>query len=111
MRKLEFSERSERDTVIVDVAGEIGYDTSVALRKKLFELLKGTKRLAINLTQVKSVDSSGVASLVEILKEGRKSEKKVIFFGVTGHVLEVLELTHLTRVFDIRETEAQALEA
>jgi anti-anti-sigma factor len=60
---------------------------------------------------VDSIDSSGIASLVEILKEGRKSRKRVIFFGVTGHILEVLELTHLKGVFEIRETEAQALEA
>ena len=111
MKKLEFSARSEPNTVIVDVAGQIIHENSPALRKALFESLRRTQRLAINLTQVDSIDSSGIASLVEILKEGRQTGKRVIFFGVTGHVLEVLALTHLTKVFEIRDTEAQALEA
>lgn len=110
-KKLEFSVRNERDTVIVDVAGRIIHENSPLMRKTMLESLRGTQRLAINLTLVDSIDSSGIASLVEVLKEGRKSQKRVIFFGVTGHVLEVLELTHLTRVFEICETEAQALEA
>ena len=110
-RKLEFSTRNERDTVIVDVVGQIDLGTSPPLRKATLESLKGTQRLAINLTQVKYIDSSGIASLVEVLKEGRKSGKRVILFGVNGAVLQVLQLTRLTGVFEILETEAQALDA
>jgi anti-sigma B factor antagonist len=110
-RKLEFSTRNERDTVIVDVVGQIDLGTSLALRKSTLESLKGTQRLAINLTRVKYIDSSGIASLLEVLKEGRSAGKRVILFGVTGSVLHVLQLTRLTGVFEILETEAQALDA
>jgi len=110
-RKLEFSTRNERDTVIVDVAGQIDLETSPPMRKAALESLKGTQRLAINLTLVKYIDSSGIASLVEVLKEGRKSGKRVILFGVTGAVLQVLQLTRLVGVFEILETEAQVLDA
>jgi anti-sigma B factor antagonist len=110
-RKLEFSTRNERDTVIVDVAGQIDLGTSPPLRNATLESLKGTQRLAINLTRVKYIDSSGIASLVEVLKEGRAAGKRVILFGVTGSVLQVLKLTRLTGVFEILETEEQALDA
>jgi len=50
-RKLEFSTRTERDTVIVDVAGQIDLGTSPPMRKAALDALKGTKRLAINLTR------------------------------------------------------------
>jgi anti-sigma B factor antagonist len=97
--------------VIVEVAGQIDLGTSPALRKTLLESLKGTQRLAINLTAVEYVDSSGIASLLEVLKEARKTEKRIVLFGLTGAVLQVLELTRLTRVFEIFETEEQALDA
>ena len=111
LRQLEFSTRIAQDTVVVDVAGQIDLGTSPALRKTLLESLNGTKRLAINLTGVKYIDSSGIASLLEVLKDARKSGKRLILFGLTSSVLQVLQLTHLTGVFEIKESEAQALEA
>ena len=110
-RKLEFSTRTDRDAVIVDVAGQIDLGNSPALRKSLLESLAGTERLAINLQGVKYIDSSGIASLLEVLQAARKSTKRLILFGVTGSVLKVLQLTRLTGVFEIRDTELQALEA
>jgi len=109
--QLKFSVRSERNAVIVDVTGQIDMGTSPALRKALLESLKGTERLAINLTQVKYIDSSGIASLLEVLQDAKKSKKRIILFGLTAAVLQVLQLTRLTRVFEIHETELQALDA
>jgi anti-sigma B factor antagonist len=97
--------------VIVDVVGQIDMGTSPALRRTLLESLPGTERLAINLTEVTYIDSSGIASLLEVLQGARKSRKRVILFGLTASVLYVLQLTRLTGVFEIHETELQALEA
>jgi anti-sigma B factor antagonist len=97
--------------VIVDVAGQIDLGTSPPMRKAALDALKGTKRLAINLTRVKYIDSSGIASLLEVLKEGRTAGKRVMLFGVTGSVLQVLQLTRLTGVFEILENEEKALDA
>jgi len=110
-RQLRFSARSERNAVIVDVVGQIDMGTSPALRRTLLESLPGTERLAINLTEVTYIDSSGIASLLEVLQGARKSRKRVILFGLTASVLYVLQLTRLTGVFEIHETELQALEA
>jgi len=97
--------------VIVDVVGQIDMGTSPALRKALLESLNSTGRVAINLTEVTYIDSSGIASLLEVLQEAKKSKKRVILFGLTPSVLYVLQLTRLTGVFEIQETELQALEA
>jgi len=84
---------------------------SPALRKTLLASLKETRRLALNLSEVRYIDSSGIASLLEVLKEARRSEKQMILFGLNKAVREVLQLTRLTGVFEIRETEAEVLEA
>jgi anti-sigma B factor antagonist len=81
------------------------------LRKTLLESLKKTPRLVVNMRGVRYVDSSGIASLVEVLKEARNKEKRLVLFGLNAGVHEVLQLTRLTKIFEIRETEEEALQA
>ncbi|HVA01806.1 MAG TPA: STAS domain-containing protein [Terriglobia bacterium] len=103
--------RQRPGTTIVDVTGDIDMGTSPGLRKTLLDSLKRTPRLVVNLREVRYVDSSGIASLVEVLKEARNTEKQLVLFGLNKTVQEVLQLTHLTRIFEIRETEEEALRA
>ena len=110
-RYLKSSTRIEKGTTIVDVEGQIDLGSSPALRKTLLASLQGTERVAVNLIAVKYIDSSGIASLLEVLKAARQSNKRLVLFGLNGAVLQVLQLTRLTGVFDILETEEQALEA
>jgi len=110
-RQMKSSTRTEKGTTIVDVVGQIDLGSSPALRKTLLESLKGTQSVAINLSAVKYIDSSGIASLLEVFKEARNSGKRLVLFGLTGAVLQVLQLTRLTGVFEIHETEDQALNA
>ena len=110
-RYLKSSTRIEKGTTIVDVEGQIDLGSSPALRKTLLECVRGTDRVALNLKAVTYIDSSGIASLLEVLREARQSKKKLALFGLTAAVLQVLQLTRLTGVFDIFETEEQALEA
>ena len=110
-RYLKSSTRIEKGTTIVDVEGQIDLGSSPALRKTLLASLQGTERVAVNLMAVKYIDSSGIASLLEVLNAARQSKKRLVLFGLNGAVLQVLQLTRLTGVFDILETEEQALEA
>ena len=105
------STRDENGTTIVDVVGQIDLANSPALRKTLLDSLKGTRRLAINMMDVKYIDSSGIASLLEVLKEARNSGKRLVLFGLTVAVREVLQLTRLTGIFEIHETEEEMLKA
>jgi anti-sigma B factor antagonist len=110
-RQMGSSTRIERGITIVDVVGQIDLGSSPALRKTLLESLNGTKSVAINLSAVKYIDSSGIASLVEVLREARNTNKRLVLFGLNGAVLQVLQLTRLTGVFEICETEAQVIGA
>jgi anti-sigma B factor antagonist len=103
--------RTKKGMTIVDIVGHIDLGTSPALRKTLLECLKDGKRLAANLSDVRYIDSSGIASLLEVLKEARNKQKKFLLIGLTPGVREVLQLTRLTGVFDIYETEDDALQA
>jgi anti-anti-sigma factor len=55
------------------------------------------------------MDSSGVASLVEALKASRDSGARLILFGLNSALREVLQLSKLLRIFEIMDTEEQAV--
>ena len=103
--------REQTGTTIVDVTGDIDMGTSPGLRKTLLESLKNNPRLVVNMREVRYIDSSGIASLVEVLKEARSKEKKLVLFGLNAAVHDVLQLTRLAKIFEIRETEEEALRA
>ena len=73
--------RTSRGTTIIDVSGHIDIGNSPALRKSVLDCLKSSERLALNLAEVKYLDSSGIASLLEALKEARNSKKKFVLFA------------------------------
>jgi anti-sigma B factor antagonist len=103
------STRSAGEITIVDLVGQIDFSSSPALRKTLLNSLKTTNHMAINLGGVSYIDSSGIASLVEVLQEARNTKKRLVLFGVGGAVFQVLQLTRLTGVFEIAQTEEQVL--
>ena len=110
-RQMKSSTRIVQGTTVVDVVGQIDMGISPVLRKTLLDSLQGTERVVVNMGAVKYIDSSGIASLLEVFKEARQSKKRLVLFGLSGAVLQVLQLTRLTGVFEIRETEQQALDA
>lgn len=102
--------RQQPGTTIVDVSGDIDMGTSPGLRKVLLDSLKATPRLILNLREVRYIDSSGIASLVEVLMRARNSQKLLVLFGLNKAVQDVLQLTRLATIFEIRETEEEALQ-
>ncbi|MGD0442932.1 MAG: STAS domain-containing protein [Edaphobacter sp.] len=110
-RTMEATTRSAGTITIVDLVGQIDLGSSPVLRKTLLDTLKTTNHLAVNLSGVSYIDSSGIASLVEVLKAAQDSKKRLVLFGLGGAVLQVLQLTRLTGVFEIVQTEEQVLHA
>jgi anti-sigma B factor antagonist len=105
--------RQVGEVTLVDVTGDITLYHSPDLRKTLLDLIK-TQKIAyviVNLTNVKYIDSAGVASLIEGLKASRDMKSRFSLFGLSRVAREVLELTRLLKVFEVYENETQALES
>jgi anti-sigma B factor antagonist len=110
---LKISVRQHGGTTILDLAGDITLFNSPEIRKALITHLreKRVPHLLVNMLGVPYIDSSGVASLVEGLKISRDLNSRFALFGLSKSARTVLELTHLLRVFEVHETEQQALDA
>jgi anti-sigma B factor antagonist len=108
---MKISNRQLEKATILDVEGKIDLRTSPAFRKALMETLNREPLVIVNLLNVSYVDSSGIASMVECFQASKKLQKRILYFGLNPMVRNVLELTHLTRVFEIYDTEEQAQQA
>jgi anti-sigma B factor antagonist len=108
---MNISTRQVDNASIVDVIGDITLYNTPEVRKILLDLLKEkrAKRVIVNLMNVKYIDSAGVASLVEGLKISRDMKSEFALYGLSRTTREVLELTRLLKVFEVHDTEEQAL--
>ena len=108
---MQISARTLDKITIFDISGDIDLATSPELRKPLLRELRElrTPRVVLNLKAVRYIDSSGVASLVEGLKAARDVGARFILFGLNTTVREVLQLSKLVRIFEICESEEQAV--
>jgi anti-sigma B factor antagonist len=110
---IQISTRQLGEVTILDLVGDITLFNSPQIRKALLVLLRDehVAQLFVNMTGVKYVDSSGIASLVEGLKIARDSGARFVLYGLSKPAVTVLELTHLLRVFEVHATEEEALAA
>lgn len=103
--------RHEGAATILALSGDITLYNTPEVRKAILGLLKEKRvpELLVDMRAVRYIDSSGVASLVEGLKASRDLGSRFALYGLTKTAREVLELTRLMRVFEVHETEQQAL--
>ena len=98
-------------TAILNLFGDIDLASSPVVRKILIREVRENRTpiVVCNLAEVGSIDSSGIASLVEGLRASREIGSRVILCSLSPVVREVLRLAKLLAVFEIYEDENQAL--
>ena len=102
--------RYEDRAVVLELAGEIDMNHSVDLRDKFLELLQDEPpAFVVNMAKVKFMDSSGVATLVEVLKRCRRCGCQLKLAGLVERVRNVFEICRLESMFQIYDSEAEAL--
>ncbi len=106
------STRDAQGGCIVDASGEIDMQSSPKMREQLRDLVaKEPKRIVVNLAEVKYIDSSGLATLVECLQSTKKLDTQLVLIGMNDNVKDIFELSGLNRVFQIMDSEEEALSA
>ena len=108
---MEINIKRDGDCSIVYITGDVDLYSSPQLRDAVLDLFRKREqqRVILNLTDVPYVDSSGIASLVEALQEAKRVGARLILVGLNDGPRHVLELTRLLGVFEVAETEQEAL--
>ena len=105
------STRQIDGVTIVDLSGRITLgEGSVILRDTVRELMgKGSKKILLNLGDVNYIDSSGIGELVSAFTTVRNQGGELKLLNLTKKVHDLLQITKLYTVFDIRDDEASAI--
>ena len=111
MAELNISERQAGDVIILDMSGKITIgEGSVALRGAIRRLLEeGKKKILLNLAGVNYIDSSGIGELVSSYTAINKEAGELKLLNLTQKLQDLLTITKLLTVFDVFESESEAL--
>lgn len=86
-------------------------EEATALRDNLKEALKNTSRLVLNLSDVTYIDSGGLGTLVGVYSSARAAGADIKLTGLGQRLRDVLQITKLATVFQVFDTEQEALAA
>jgi|GEM_PF-811357 len=105
--------REVSHVTIVDLNGRITLgDETGKLRDTVRELISaGKKKIVLNLAHVDYIDSSGVGELVSSFTAVRNAGGELKLLSLTKKVQDVLYVTKLYTVFDIKDDEFTAVKS
>ncbi len=96
--------------ILIVPDGEIDLNNSPDFRKILQENIQNSSAgILVDLSQVKYMDSSGLATLVEAFQTTTKTRKKLAIFSLTDTVRNVFSITRLDEIFPICSSREEAL--
>ena len=107
------SVRQVEGVIVVDLSGRIKLgEGSVTLRETVKDLMaKGHKKILLNLGDISYIDSSGIGELVAAFTSVRNQGGELKLLHLTKKVHDLLQITKLYTVFDIKDDEAEAIRA
>jgi anti-sigma B factor antagonist len=107
------STRQVDGITIVDLSGRITLgEGSVVLRDTIRDVVsQGNKKILLNLGDVTYIDSSGIGELVSAYTSVRNQGGDLKLLNLTKKVHDLLQITKLYTVFDVKDDEATAIGA
>lgn len=110
-----FSIREEPDALVVRIEEPalLNDFRSNSFRDTLYEAVEGGEgsRVAVDLSRVDFLSSSGVAILVGLKRRLDSKQGKLVLFGVTPVVYDLLRITRLIQYFAFADNEGDAIAA
>ena len=98
------------DATICYIDGDVDINTAPSIKKTFDKALtKKAAKVVINLKGVNYVDSSGLATLVEILKNMKAYGGRLRLTNLCPKVKSLFEITKLEKLFEILTSEEEAV--
>ena len=108
--KLMLQTEAIHDITVLRCQGRFTYrDEATAFSQKIAELLPHTRQLIVEFSELEIIDSAGLGELVVVHMWIRASGCALKLAGANARILHLLELTNLSRIFDIHPTLDDAL--
>lgn len=109
---MQIDKSSENDVTTLKLVGEIDLHGSPVLRKELQHCAsEKAPILLVDFNGVEYIDSSGLATFIEYVREAAGFGGKIALFGLKKKVRTIFDLVRLNELFTISETSEAALAA
>ena len=96
--------------IIMEPRGEIDLYSSPQLRERIRELSDmGYIHLLFNMQDVTYLDSTGLGALIKAVLLVKPKGGTIRLYNIKKHIMELIQLTMLTQLFSLYQTEEEAL--
>lgn len=109
--KMKIDTENTGEITICKIEGEINIDNSHQLRRSFDDLAKqGVKKIIIDFSSLDYIDSSGLATLIEMFQRLKKIDGSLRLCGLNDKVRSVFEITKLNTLFCVYDNTETARE-
>jgi anti-sigma B factor antagonist len=98
--------------LVIDCIGRIVFGEEAALlRETVKKSVTENNRIVLNLGEVSYIDSGGLGTLVALRTTAQNAGGTIKLASLTKRVGDLLQVTKLLTVFDVYDSEAEAIES
>jgi anti-sigma B factor antagonist len=110
--QLKLTKRTVDGILAIECNGRIVFgDESSLLREEVKKAILDNKRIVLNLGEVDYIDSGGLGTLVALHTTAHNAGGTIKLANLTKRVGDLLQVTKLLTVFEVHNSEYEALEA
>ncbi|MDP8264659.1 MAG: STAS domain-containing protein [Candidatus Aceula lacicola] len=108
---MEINIQKSSDVVLCAIIGEININNSPDLRKAFDKFIsENEKKVVVDFSEVPYVDSSGLATLIEMFQRLKKIDGHLKLSHLDQKVKNIFEITKLNKLFEIYDLKEKAIE-
>ena len=109
---MQINQEEKNGILVYYLNGEIDINTSPQVKKIIDKAIAAKKdKILLNFKDVSYIDSSGLATLVEVLKGLRSYGGKLAISNLSVKVKNLFEITKLEKLFNISSEEEEAVKS
>jgi anti-sigma B factor antagonist len=111
--QLKLTKRTVDGILALECSGRIvfGDETSLLREEVKKAIAEGHKRIVLNLGQVNYIDSGGLGTLVALHTTAHNAGGTIKLANLTKRIGDLLQVTKLLTVFEVHNSEYEALES
>jgi anti-anti-sigma factor len=110
MTDLQVAVREREGVAVIDLIGDVNGSAGDALDRAYAEAVSnGAGSVALNFEKAEFINSTGIALIVGLLAQARRTRVEVRAFGLTDHYREIFEITRLSDFMTIADDEDRAV--
>ncbi len=110
--QLKLTTKVKDGVLVVDCIGRIVFgEESTLTRETVKKAIAENNRIVLNLGEISYIDSGGLGTLVGLRTSAQNAGGTIKLTNLTKRVGDLLQVTKLLTVFDVYNSEAEAVES